>query len=108
MPCPDDDIFGRYLLGTVSLCSSWPAPEHPLARVSAAGAAPMLVLGSVQDPTSPYDGVEALAGQLDSAVLVSWQSGQHGAYPASSCVGDIVDGYLLDGTMPSTGILCPP
>ena len=105
---PDDDIFGRYLLGTVSLCSSWPAPEHPLGRVSAAGAAPMLVLGSVQDPTLPYDGVEALAGQLDPAVLVSWQSGQHGAYPASSCVGDIVDGYLLDGSMPNNGILCPP
>jgi hypothetical protein len=40
--------------------------------------------------------------------LVSWQSGEHGSYPASPCVTGIVDAYLLGGTMPDVGALCPP
>ena len=40
----------------------------------------MLVLGAVDDPVAPYDAVRSLAGQLGSASLASWQSGQHGSY----------------------------
>ncbi len=105
---PADDLFGRFLIGQVSVCSAWPAPDQPLGRVAGTGARPILVLGAVDDPVTPYDGIRSLSGQLASATLVSWQSGQHGAFPGGSCMNDVVAGYLTDGHLPATDTLCPP
>jgi pimeloyl-ACP methyl ester carboxylesterase len=105
---PQAPLLGPYTLGLVGLCSSWPAPEAALGAVKATGAAPILVLGAVDDPTAPYEAVRSLAGQLDSARLLSWQSGQHGSYPDSACVTTAVDAYLLAGDLPAVGSLCPP
>ena len=101
-------LFGPYTLGLLGVCGSWPAPENALGAVKANGAPPILVLGAVDDPVAPYESVRALAGQLASAVLVSWQSGTHGSYPASACAAGAVDGYLLQGQLPAVGTLCPP
>lgn len=101
-------LFGPFLLGQLSRCASWPAPQHPLGAVSGKGAPAVLVLGSVDDPIPGYRAAQAVAGQLSSAVLVTWQSGTHGAYPASSCMAGLVDDYLLHGTAPAAGTLCPP
>lgn len=101
-------LFGPFLVGLLGVCSSWPAPESPLGRVTGAGAPPLLVLGSVDDPVAPYDGVRALVAVLTSARLISWQSGTHGSYPASSCITAAVNSYLLAGALPAGGTLCPP
>ncbi len=100
--------FGPYLVGRLGICSSWPAPETPLGRVTATGAPPILVVGAVDDPVAPYSSVQTLTTQLDSATLLTWQSGQSGSYPASSCVTAAVDAYLTSGKMPASGTLCPP
>jgi pimeloyl-ACP methyl ester carboxylesterase len=106
---PADDLFGRYLVGQVSVCSAWPAPDQALGtRISGTGARPILVLGAVDDPVTPYDGARSVAGQLASARLVSWQSGDHGAYPGGACMNNAVDAYLTEGSLPPTGTLCPP
>jgi hypothetical protein len=105
---PQAPILGPYTVGLVGLCSSWPAPEAALGAVKATGAAPILVAGAVADPAAPYGAVRSLAGQLDSATLISWQSGQHGSYPDSACVSAAVDAYLLSGQLPAVGTLCPP
>ena len=105
---PQAPMFGPYTVGLVGICTSWPAPESALGAVKATGAAPILVAGAVQDPQAPYQAVRSLAGQLGSATLISWQSGQHGSYPQSPCVTAAVDAYLLKGTLPAVGSLCPP
>ena len=101
-------LFGPYTVGLAALCGSWPAPENALGSVKATGAAPILVVGAVNDPVAPYEAVRGLAGQLSSSTLLSWQSGRHGSYPASSCVSAAVEGYLLQGQLPAVGTLCPP
>lgn len=101
-------LFGPYTVGLAALCGSWPAPENALGAVKATGAAPILVVGAVNDPVAPYEAVRGLAGQLSSSTLLSWQSGRHGSYPASTCVSAAVDGYLLQGQLPAVGTLCPP
>lgn len=101
-------LFGPYTVGLAGLCGSWPAPESALGAVKANGALPILVLGAVNDPLAPYEAVRALSGQLASATLLSWQSGRHGSYPASACISDAVDGYLLRQEQPPVGTLCPP
>ncbi|WP_395729519.1 alpha/beta hydrolase [Nakamurella sp.] len=101
-------LFGPYTVGLAGLCGSWPAPESALGGVKANGAAPILVVGAVADPVAPYPAVRALAGQLSSSTLLSWQSGRHGSYPASACVGAAVDDYLIRQQLPPVGTLCPP
>ena len=105
---PQAPLLGPYTVGLVGLCSSWPAPEAALGAVKATDAAPILVLGAVDDPAAPYAAVRSLAGQLDSATLLSWQSGHHGSYPDSPCVTTAVEDYLLSGQLPAVGSLCPP
>ena len=100
--------FGALLIGLLGLCGSWPSPESPVSKLSATGAPPIMVLGSSGDPISSFSGVQTVSGQLASAVLVTWQSSQHGSYPASSCITSQVNAYLLSGSPPSAGTLCPP
>jgi len=101
-------LFGPFDIGRLGVCSSWPATETALPAVRAAGAPPLLVLGAVADPVSPYSSVRSLTTQLASATLLTWQSGTHGAYPTSACVASAVDAYLVKGTVPAAGTLCPP
>ena len=101
-------IFGPFMTGLVGVCASWPAPENALGAVTAAGAAPILIVASVDDPVSPFGEVRSLTAQMDSATLLTWQSGTHGGYPASKCVTAAADAYLLRGTVPAAGTLCPP
>ena len=101
-------LFGPFLLGLVGICYSWPAPQTALAGVTAVGAPPLLVVGAVDDPVAPYSAVRSLSTGLASATLLSWQSGTHGAYPASTCVTAAVDTYLISGGVPAGGTLCPP
>ncbi len=100
--------FGAFMVGQASLCSSWPPATSALARLTAKDAPPILVSGAVDDPVAPYVGVKAVVSQLASASLISWQSGTHGAFPASSCVSTAVLAYLTKGTRPATDALCPP
>jgi len=105
---PDAPLLGPYTVGLLGICASWPAPEAALGAVKATGAAPILVTASVNDPVAPYQAVRSLAGQLGSATVISWQSGRHGSYPASTCITAAVDNYLLKGELPAVGSLCPP
>ena len=64
--------FGSFLVAVAALCKLWPAPETPLGPLHGTGAPPVLVIGGVDDPVAPFTGVQAVAGQLGSAVLVNY------------------------------------
>jgi pimeloyl-ACP methyl ester carboxylesterase len=89
-------------------CQNWPHPSvvtpHP---ITAEGAAPILVLGTTNDPATPYAWAQAMAGQLSSGVLVTREGEGHTAYAqGNACIDSTVDAYLLEGTVPSTDPLC--
>ena len=92
------------------ICTAWghysetdPLPQN----VHAEGAAPILVVGTTGDPATPYKWSEALAEQLDSAQLLTWQGNAHCAYGrGSSCITKAVDGFLLDGQLPEDNLTC--
>jgi pimeloyl-ACP methyl ester carboxylesterase len=100
-------LFGPFWVSLVGLCGGWPAPTAAAGAITANGAPPIVVLGAVQDPVAAYSSVQSLAAGMSSAVLLSWQSPTHGSYPASPCVTDLVNGYLLRGAVPKTGQVCP-
>jgi pimeloyl-ACP methyl ester carboxylesterase len=83
-------------------CSNWPYPAADApTEYDAEGAAPILVIGTSNDPATPYAWAKSLAGQLDSGVLISVEGEGHTAYNGgNSCVDDVVDGYFLDDVVP--------
>lgn len=91
-------------------CAYWPIPAqtqpHP---ISYAGSPPILVVGTTHDPATPYPWAQAMAAQLGSAVLLTYNSDGHIAYGrGSSCLDTAVDAYLTRGTVPGPGTVCQP
>jgi pimeloyl-ACP methyl ester carboxylesterase len=100
--------IGTYMAyGDIS-CANWPyAFTGEREEIHAAGAAPILVVGTTNDPATPYVWAERLAEQLDSGQLVTYEGEGHTAYNKSnSCVNDAVDAYLIDGTVPAADPMC--
>jgi pimeloyl-ACP methyl ester carboxylesterase len=100
--------FGAFVAWGSLPCGYWsvPAQGRP-APVHAAGAAPILVVGTTRDPTTPYAFARNLARELDSARLLTYDGDGHTAYrQGSGCIDKEVDRYLLDGRLPREGIRC--
>jgi pimeloyl-ACP methyl ester carboxylesterase len=110
-------LFGAPIVWGSLPCAYWPvaatAPAVPAAhrgalRGSAAGERPILVVGGLHDPATPYQWAVALSRQLLSGVLVGWNGDSHTAYmQGSSCVDNTVDAYLLSLRIPRSGTVCP-
>lgn len=88
-------ILGPYF-GPDYACPTWPVPPVPEPEpVVAAGAAPILVIGSTGDSATPYEFAQAMAEQLESGVLLTYDGPGHGAYGGrSACVDQAVVRYF--------------
>ena len=86
----------------------WPAPptRNPY-PIKAPGTPPILVVGTTQDPATPYAWAEAVARNLENGVLVGRPGDNHVAYFYSACVRNHIDVYLVDLRVPSDGTMCP-
>lgn len=99
--------FGPALAWGLLACRDWPATSTPIARATAAGSNPILVVSTRYDPATPYQWGVMLADELKNAGLLSYDGYGHTAYSqGSSCIDDAVDAYLLKGTMPEDGVVC--
>jgi pimeloyl-ACP methyl ester carboxylesterase len=69
---------------------------------------PVLVLGNLNDPATPYHGAQDLAHDLGNARLLSWNGAGHTSYlEGSTCVDAYVNSYLLTLRVPPEGKTCP-
>ncbi|MEU3952339.1 alpha/beta hydrolase [Streptomyces achromogenes] len=101
-------VFGPGLAWASLNCAYWPvrATGEPH-RIEAEGAAPIVVVGTVRDPATPYRWARSLAGQLSSARLLTYAGDGHTAYGrGSGCIDTAIDTYLLRGTPPPPGKRC--
>lgn len=100
--------FAPYWGGGPSLCDFWTTPPTGTrASATAAGAPPIVVVGTTGDPATPYDWSVKLAEQLESGVLVTYEGEGHTAYnKGSSCINQLVDSFLIDGVVPTNGTTC--
>lgn len=89
-------------------CDEWPYPPAGVReRITADGAAPIVVVGTTNDPATPYEWSVSLAEQLSSGVLVTRVGEGHTGYNKGNiCVDSAVESYLLDGTVPQDGLEC--
>jgi hypothetical protein len=100
-------VFGPRMSYGVS-CEAWPFPATRVREpIAAAGSADILVLGTTNDPATPYVWAQALAEQLENGHLITYHGEGHTAYNKSNaCVNDAVDDYFIDGTVPETDPDC--
>jgi pimeloyl-ACP methyl ester carboxylesterase len=100
-------IFGAYLAWSSLPCAFWPVPVtgKPHA-VRADGVPPIVVVGTTRDPATPYVWAEALADQLASGRLLTFEGDGHTAYHGNACVDRAVDRFFLEGTAPADGTRC--
>jgi pimeloyl-ACP methyl ester carboxylesterase len=89
-------------------CSNWPVPHADLPKTFRAdGAAPILVIGTTNDPATPYAWAQSLASQLSSGVMITYEGEGHTAYNhAVRCVNAVVDDYFLKGKVPRADPMC--
>jgi pimeloyl-ACP methyl ester carboxylesterase len=100
--------FGAAIMWGSLPCAYWPVKSYPLPHITAAGAPPILVVGTTRDPATPYRWAQALAGELSSGVLLGWNGNGHTAYMmGSSCVDNYVNRYFINGAVPRNGTVCP-
>jgi len=90
-------------------CINWPFKYTgaPIAPLTGKGAPPVLVVSTTGDPATPYEWGVALASQLESAQLITFNGEGHTAYgQGNACIVGTVDAYLLKGTVPTADPNC--
>jgi pimeloyl-ACP methyl ester carboxylesterase len=92
--------------GYKAACTRWPAKASPPLELTAAGAGPILLVGTTGDAVTPIESTKALAESFEQGVLLTVEGFHHTGYGVNQCSSDVVDAYLIDGTLPGAGTVC--
>jgi pimeloyl-ACP methyl ester carboxylesterase len=100
--------MGAFIVNNSLPCSVWPVPaEPPVGRLTAAGAPPILVIGTTEDPATPLAQARALSGALERGRLLVAEGEQHTSFNnGNDCVDAIVTRYLVEQRVPRAGTRC--
>jgi pimeloyl-ACP methyl ester carboxylesterase len=100
-------LFGGSLGTGILPCATWLPKRDPFPTGKAVGAPPMVVVGTINDPATPYANTAKLANMLGNSTVVTWQGQGHTAYPQTSCIRATIDAYLIRLTVPAANTTCP-
>jgi pimeloyl-ACP methyl ester carboxylesterase len=88
-------------------CTYWPVRARAIEPLGIEGAPPIVVVGTLRDPATPYAWAESLSRQLPGSRLLSVDSDTHTSYArGNECVNAAVHGYLVDLELPAEGLRC--
>ncbi len=95
-------VFGPQMSWGGTGCPNWPVPAvRDRVPIVAPGSADILVIGTTNDPATPYEWAVTVADTLENGHLVTYTGEGHTAYNKSNdCVNNVVDAFLIDGTVP--------
>ncbi|PZQ89629.1 MAG: alpha/beta hydrolase [Leifsonia xyli] len=100
-------VFGPWMAYGGTLCPQWPFRSSvERGPITAPGSPDILVVGTTNDPATPYVWAQALAAQLEKGHLVTRKGEGHTAYGESECVTRVADAFLVDGTVPASDPMC--
>jgi pimeloyl-ACP methyl ester carboxylesterase len=100
-------IFGPLLAWGEAACWQWPVPPtRTVGPVQADGSPPILVIGTTQDPATPYAWAVSVSKELQHGFLLTRIGSDHVSYFYSSCVRAYVQAYLVSQSTPPAGATC--
>jgi pimeloyl-ACP methyl ester carboxylesterase len=106
----DYPILGAVIASSPTGCDPRlppPSPDAVLGDVRATGVKPVLIIGTTNDPATPYAGAVDLQQRIARSRVLTFASTEHGAYGRGvACIDDAVDRYLLTGRLPRAGTRC--
>jgi pimeloyl-ACP methyl ester carboxylesterase len=100
-------LFGLSSAAALTSCEQWQPVRHVPPMPTATGSPPILVVGTIHDPATPYSGAQHLTTALTTGVLLTWNGQGHTAYLRNDCIDSAVDAYLVSQKLPATGTVCP-
>ena len=99
--------FGPANVWSLAVCAVWPVRAHdPLRAPTAPQQRASLIIGSTDDPATPYVQAKALNRELARSVLLTRKGEGHTSYSVSTCIQTKADDYLINGTLPAAGTTC--
>ena len=99
----------------IGTCALWPVEPDPPPPLTAAGAGPILLIGTTGDVATTLAMARGLADELDDGVLLIVERNAHTGYAPSrqgsavkdtQCVTSTVDNYLINLETPVSGSVC--
>ena len=102
-------VFGPYIAFAGVHCQFFPQPATQRApnTLTQIKTAPIIVIGTIRDPATPYSWSVSLAKIFTGSRLISLDADGHtGHGRGSACVDSAVDEYLLEGTLPPANLSC--
>lgn len=100
-------LFGPWVQYGNLVCAYWPVkPIGKDAPILVTGTPPILLVGSTNDPATPYAEAQAVQQQIQGSVLLTRQGNGHTSYDSSQCAHTAEDDYLIRLTLPKAGTVC--
>ena len=104
---PDYPVFHSSLPQMDAFCHGWRHTSRTEAvNVDVEATNPVLVIGILHDPSTPYPWSQALVSRIRNSHLLSVDMYGHIATGANSCTTAKIGDYLVNGTFPSDGEVC--
>ena len=96
------DIFAETSVSELSRCAGWPEALEPLAPIVTSTAPVSIVIGGTNDAVAPIELSEEMARAIGGVFLRSDHTGHISVFEEKSdCVDNVVEAFLLDGTIPA-------
>ena len=103
----DYPVFHSLLPQYDAFCHGWGHTSRTEAvDVDVEATNPMLVIGILHDPQTPYPWSKALVSKIRNSHLLSVDMYGHGATGSNACTSAKVSDFLVNGTLPSDGEVC--
>ena len=103
----DYPVFHSLLPQYDAFCHGWGHTSRTEAvDVDTKATNPVLVVGILHDPQTPYPWSQALVSRIRNSHLLSVDMYGHGATGRNACTSAKVSDFLVNGTLPSGGQVC--
>jgi pimeloyl-ACP methyl ester carboxylesterase len=100
--------FGRIWTWSSSFCLPWAGADEDryTGPWDARTASPVLVIGNLFDPATPYHGAVKVAGLLPGSALLTVRAWGHVSHWLSTCAREAAGRYLVELATPAPGTVC--
>ena len=102
-------LFSEFMATGLDMCDFLPLRTNPVPARIRAALPPILLIGSLHDPATPYVWSQRMHDAIPGSRLLTYEGVQHVAFTGVSpdCVQPAGDNYLIDLVLPPPNLSCP-